>query len=283
MTTIPKTEGQWRALAEQILQGDLDLANLTDSFGGESAEDYVRNEVPIAPLEWEEAPGFLEGQRVWSFDSDQTHWVVKNRDEDKYVWCQNFTPDWFPASPVRGVFDTLEEAIEAAETDWQADIRSALADDAAIQGPKRIAELERSVEALRRQKEEYHTRLQEMEPIAHYGDEARKRDVEALWEQIRTDFPNQVRWATEKAAASWTITIEDGVLFAIAPWGAQYATSGDASPVAVQDGVHTPSRCVNCSHATGGRDARTNWCTLMNQMVFCASVCDEYRSKEVAS
>ena len=81
----------------------------------------------VRPLEWEEGKGELDGQLVWSAGEPWLFWIVKNTDSPKYVWCENFNIEgFFPCSPVRGSFDTLDEAKAAAQEDYTKRILGAL-------------------------------------------------------------------------------------------------------------------------------------------------------------
>src|SRR3569833_1306935 len=62
-------------------------------------------------VEWEEGKGNFAGQFVWSSGNPWEFWIVKNPDDQGYVWCENFNIEgWCPASPVRGSFSTLDAA-----------------------------------------------------------------------------------------------------------------------------------------------------------------------------
>jgi hypothetical protein len=90
--------------------------------------------VKIKPLEWEHSTGHLPHQEVWSSGDPWIFWIVKNGDAP-YVWCENLGfADMVPASPVRGSFDTLDEAKAAAQADYESRIRAALATDASPSG-----------------------------------------------------------------------------------------------------------------------------------------------------
>lgn len=82
----------------------------------------------VRPMEWDESEGQLTGQRVWSSGDPWVFWIVKNPGE-QYIWCENFNIEgWCPASPVRGSFDTLQDAKGAAQADYAKRILAALAD-----------------------------------------------------------------------------------------------------------------------------------------------------------
>ncbi|WP_439399035.1 hypothetical protein ACRQ5Q_16850 [Bradyrhizobium sp. PMVTL-01] len=82
--------------------------------------------VQVRPLEWAEGKGELKGQLVWSSGDPWVFWIVKNLNE-KYIWCENFNIEGFcPCSPVRGSFDTLDEAKAAAQADYDERIRAAV-------------------------------------------------------------------------------------------------------------------------------------------------------------
>jgi len=84
----------------------------------------------VKPLEWKAGKGQIDGQFVWSSGDPWVFWIVKNPGE-KYIWCENFNIEGFcPASPVRGSFDTLEDAKGAAQDDYTKRILAAL-----VQGP----------------------------------------------------------------------------------------------------------------------------------------------------
>ncbi|MCP1937373.1 hypothetical protein J2R95_003168 [Bradyrhizobium japonicum] len=82
--------------------------------------------VQVRPLEWDEGKGELAGQLVWSSGDPWVFWIVKNPNE-KYIWCENFNIEGFcPCSPVRGSYDTLDEAKAAAQADYDERIRAAV-------------------------------------------------------------------------------------------------------------------------------------------------------------
>jgi len=81
--------------------------------------------VQVKALEWFEAGGNFPTQRVWQFEALQWMWIVHN-DGGDYVWCEDVSPSWAPASGVRGVFSTLEAAKAAAQADYEARILAAL-------------------------------------------------------------------------------------------------------------------------------------------------------------
>lgn len=107
------------------------LRRLASSDGG----------VKVRELEWEKGEGNLSGQIVWSSGDPWVFWIVKDADKPSYVWCENFNIEgWCPASPVRGVFDTLEAAKAAAQQDYEARIRSALVEVPSVKGgPEPVA------------------------------------------------------------------------------------------------------------------------------------------------
>ena len=79
----------------------------------------------VKPLVWHECEGNYPSQKVWCFEFPQWMWIVQNEGGD-FVWCEDVTPSWFPASGVRGVFATLEAAKSAAQADHTARILAAL-------------------------------------------------------------------------------------------------------------------------------------------------------------
>ena len=80
----------------------------------------------VRPLEWREGDGQLAGQKVWSSGDPWVFWIVKNPGA-KFIWCENFNIEgWCPASPVRGSFETLDEAKAAAQADFDQRILAAL-------------------------------------------------------------------------------------------------------------------------------------------------------------
>lgn len=81
--------------------------------------------VRVKALEWKEVEGNLPTQRVWIFDALKWMWIVQN-DGGNFIWCEDVTPSWAPASGVRGVFPTLEAAKAAAQADYEARILAAL-------------------------------------------------------------------------------------------------------------------------------------------------------------
>lgn len=90
----------------------------------------------VRPMEWDESEGQLTGQRVWSSGDPWVFWIVKNPGE-QYIWCENFNIEgWCPASPVRGSFDTLQDAKGAAQADYTNRILAALADTSTDRGGK---------------------------------------------------------------------------------------------------------------------------------------------------
>jgi len=107
------------------------LRRLASSDGG----------VKVRELEWEKSEGNLSGQIVWSSGDPWVFWIVKDADKPSYVWCENFNIEgWCPASPVRGVFDTLDAAKAAAQADYASRIRSALVEMPAVKGePEPVA------------------------------------------------------------------------------------------------------------------------------------------------
>lgn len=104
------------------------------------AEEWIPlDAVRVKPLEWEESEGNFPSQRVWSFDALKWMWIVQN-DGGNFVWCEDVTPSWAPASNVRGVFPTLEAAKAAAQADYEARILSALALPAPDEGAQEEGE-----------------------------------------------------------------------------------------------------------------------------------------------
>ena len=79
----------------------------------------------IEPLVWCESEGNFVGQTVWSYDSDQTMWIVKNPDDEEYILCKSISIDFAPCSPVLGAFDSIETAKSAANTHHRAAIMAA--------------------------------------------------------------------------------------------------------------------------------------------------------------
>jgi hypothetical protein len=101
--------------------------------------------VAVKALEWEESDGNYTGQTVWSPKDDiWPCWIVKNPDNDRYVWCEEIGIEYAPASPVMGVFSTLPEAKAAAQADFERRILSCLSHPA--QGWREDA-VERAVRA----------------------------------------------------------------------------------------------------------------------------------------
>lgn len=89
-------------------------------------EAQLAERVKVKPLEWIHAKGNLAGQEVWSSGDPWVFWIVKNPNE-RFVWCESFgLEDHIPASPVRGIFDTLADAKAAAQADFDRRIISAL-------------------------------------------------------------------------------------------------------------------------------------------------------------
>lgn len=106
----------------------------------QTIEDGISNEIASRPaesvmsgrgrmvrhLEWQEGEGQLDGQKVWSSGDPWVFWIVKNPGS-KFIWCENFNIEgWCPASPVRGSFDSLDEAKAAAQTDFDQRVLAAL-------------------------------------------------------------------------------------------------------------------------------------------------------------
>lgn len=108
----------------------LDILNTPQSW--DTFPDMIRRVealegcgVQVKALEWFEAGGNFPTQRVWQFEALQWMWIVQN-DGGNYVWCEDVSPSWAPASGVRGVFTTLEAAKAAAQADYEARILAAL-------------------------------------------------------------------------------------------------------------------------------------------------------------
>ena len=85
----------------------------------------------VKKLEWEESSGNFDGQTFWSPKNDiWPCWIVKSPGDQAFVWCENLGADFLPASPVKGAFDTLEDAKIAAQADYEYRILSALIEPA---------------------------------------------------------------------------------------------------------------------------------------------------------
>jgi hypothetical protein len=71
----------------------------------------------IKPLLWVESKGNFEGHRVWSYEDDQSIWIVYDgsKPSPKYLWCLIVSMDFYAYSPVMGEHDTLEEAKDAVQ------------------------------------------------------------------------------------------------------------------------------------------------------------------------
>lgn len=120
--------------------------------------------------------------------------------------------------------------------------------------------------------------LAEQMPYAAWAKRAMALEEAAMWERIRSEFPNERGWAANLAAHGWVIKIEGDRLYAI---GRDYArvSVADAPPVAVED---FPSCCVACEHRQTIHFKKTAWlaqCVHHRHNVFDHHVCEDYERK----
>lgn len=120
--------------------------------------------------------------------------------------------------------------------------------------------------------------LAEQAPYVAWAKRAMALEEAAMWERIRTEFPNQKHWAANLAAHSWVIKLEGDHLYAISRSYARVSVA-DAPPVAVED---FPICCVACKHRQTIHFKKTAWlahCVHHRHDVFDHHVCEDYERK----
>lgn len=82
----------------------------------------------VKPLEWDYLESNLadgSGRPMWTADGYWAYYA----ESGKWLLCEDITPEWLPASPYLGTFDTAEEAKTAAQERHEEFILSQLCEE----------------------------------------------------------------------------------------------------------------------------------------------------------
>lgn len=128
------------------ISGTAKMLGVRPEFDGVLWEFHVEDRPPmltVKRLEWVESAGILPGQMVWRCVNRQNVWIVKHADT-KFIWCDAVSLEFAQTSPVRGQFDSLEDAKTAVQMDHESRAFAAL-DDPWAEEMERLAMLRASI------------------------------------------------------------------------------------------------------------------------------------------